>query len=172
MPRHNYPSKRKQRTLAERFWEKVNKNGPVPKHRPSLGKCWIFTACTDAAGYGQIGNGIDSGHIKAHHASWILTKGPIPEGKWILHRCDNPTCVRPSHLFTGNHDDNMRDCKKKGRQQHGETHYAAKLTAEQVQEIRKLWETRLYRQWEIAEIFGVSQGHVSEIANSVKRLHG
>lgn len=76
----------------------------------------------------------------AHRVSWILAYGEIPEGKSVLHRCDNPTCVRPSHLFLGTQADNVRDMCNKGRAVNpaGEDQGRAKLTAVQVACIRLL----------------------------------
>lgn len=94
------------RPLAERFWEKVQKGEG----------CWLWTGCLDRRGYGQIARGgKHGGHMKAHRAAFTLTNGPIPGGGHILHRCDNPACVRPDHLFLGTHADNMQDMWAKGR---------------------------------------------------------
>lgn len=80
---------------------------------PNTG-CWLWTA---AAGiYGRIGLGSrEDGWEHAHRVSWMLYRGPIPEGMHILHRCDIPLCVNPNHLFLGTHGDNMRDAVRKGR---------------------------------------------------------
>lgn len=99
------------RTLAERFWEKVDKSGD----------CWVWTAnCTrDRNGkkqYGLISAGRrGEGMLYAHRVSWELHFGPVPEDLRVLHRCDNPQCVRPDHLFVGTQADNMADMVAKGR---------------------------------------------------------
>lgn len=74
--------------------------------------CWIWTA-GHTAGYGSFRK--DRKHIYAHRAMWELWYGPIPVGMFVLHRCDNPPCVRPDHLFLGTQKDNLADCATKGR---------------------------------------------------------
>jgi hypothetical protein len=76
--------------------------------------------------------------LKAHRASWMAHKGPIPPGKQILHWCDNTFCINPEHLFVGTQIDNMRDMatKKRGRLSRGEANTRAILTEHQVREIR------------------------------------
>ena len=103
---------RNPRTLAERFWLKVNKTTG----------CWLWISATNEHGYGLIGNGPrGSIPLKAHRASWELHFGPIPLGANVLHRCDNPPCVRPDHLFLGTKRDNSQDMATKARvgNQHG-----------------------------------------------------
>jgi len=91
--------------FMERFWNKVNKSG----------KCWEWTAGKDSKGYGLFK--LNGKMVLAHRRSWILTNGEIPLGMGILHKCDNPSCVNPKHLFIGNHQTNMadRDLKERGR---------------------------------------------------------
>src|SRR3989304_7134143 len=92
---------------VEDFWKHVDKSSD----------CWIWKGCT-AQGYGfprLHGNG----HVRAHRLAWELTYGLIPQGKWVLHHCDNPPCVRPDHLFLGTVQDNMRDAALKGRMPKG-----------------------------------------------------
>ena len=92
------------RPLEERFWEKVNRDGP--------GGCWIWTGSTNGR-YGQVClNGVPK---KAHRISWEMKNGPIPDGLHCLHRCDRPECCNPSHLFIGTQADNIADMIKKGR---------------------------------------------------------
>jgi hypothetical protein len=88
MPRGFYP----RRSAHERFWEKVNKNGPVPACRPELGPCWLWTACVGSNGYGQFDG------TTAHRFSYQEAHGPIPPGLQPDHLCRVRSCIRPSHL--------------------------------------------------------------------------
>ncbi len=90
--------------LEQRFWPKVEKTGT----------CWVWQGATDSHGYGQI-HEEPRGHSQAHRVSWELAYGPIPEGLDVLHCCDNPPCVRPTHLFLGTQLDNNLDAINKGR---------------------------------------------------------
>ena len=101
------------RPLLDRFWEKVNKHGPIPANHPDLGLCWLWTAHTADFGYGRMH--IVGGPARTHRISWELHNGPIPAGMLVLHHCDNPPCVNPAHLFLGTAGDNMRDMVAKGR---------------------------------------------------------
>jgi len=112
------------------FWNKVNKDGSIPVHMPHLGKCWEWTASL-VQGYGSFGKG------HAHRFSWELHNGAIPVGLWVLHKCDNRSCVNPDHLFLGTCQDNVDDLWAKDRGARGEKHYMTKLTENEVIEIRK-----------------------------------
>lgn len=103
--------------LKARFWDKVNKNGPVV--REELGECWVWTANT-RTGYGMIR---DSQKMRsAHRLSWAWANGvEYPERSIVVrHRCDNPPCVRPDHLEGGNYGDNNHDTMKRNRLGHTE----------------------------------------------------
>lgn len=92
-------------TVAERFWPKVDMTGDG---------CWEWQASRfRRPPYGQF-QYEGRPHV-AHRIAWILSNGPIPEGKKVLHSCDNPPCCRPSHLFIGTDSDNMKDMISKGR---------------------------------------------------------
>ena len=85
---------------AETFWSHVEKTED----------CWLWCGSLLKSGYGQVSmRGFGASTMSAHRAAWLLTNGPILEGGWVLHHCDNPPCVRPSHLYIGNSADNTRD---------------------------------------------------------------
>jgi hypothetical protein len=101
---------------------------------------------------------------KAHRAAWNIYCGAIPPGLHVLHKCDNPPCVNPDHLFLGTHQDNMRDMTNKGRAvgPKGEQCHLARMTEEQVREIRRLKEAG-YTAWALAGIFGVDRTQIWKI---------
>lgn len=101
------------KTTLERFWAKVDKNGPIPKHAPELGNCWQWMATRLKGGYGQFFHKNRMG--LAHRASHDLFIGPIPAGFDCCHRCDNPSCVNPDHIVAASTLWNMRDASRKGR---------------------------------------------------------
>ena len=103
----------------------------------------------------------------AHRIAWLLTHKRLPVGKQICHRCDNPPCVRPSHLFVGTDKDNRQDMANKDRSTHGERNSQARLTADDVREVRRLYSNRMMSQQEIADQFGVEQTTVSFIVRRV-----
>lgn len=93
--------------LAERFWAKVERTE----------ECWFWTAARNRAGYGNFwANG---SYVNAHVMAYKLAVGDVPIGMFVLHRCDNPACVRPDHLFIGEPVDNTRDMIQKGRYRNG-----------------------------------------------------
>lgn len=152
--------------IIERFWSKVNKDGPII--RPDLGPCWVWTAATLEKGYGALHikpeNRRNSvrGHfaIGAHRFSWELINGPQPKGMQVCHKCDNPPCVNPDHLFLGTNADNVADMIKKGRQARWEKNGHAKLTLEQVREIRRTYVPRKGMLRIFATQFSVSVGAI------------
>jgi len=122
---YKHSSDELKRLLPSRFWSKVKKTDT----------CWLWTSNKTIFGYGQFSH---NGQPRAaHRVSWELTNGAIPKSLFVLHKCDNPPCVRPDHLFLGTHKDNMIDRNKKGRVSHGEKHYATKLKSKDIIDIRK-----------------------------------
>ena len=124
---------------------------PVPESG-----CWLWTGCVNRAGYGRINV---CGRVwLAHRASWLIHRGNIPEGMQVCHKCDTPGCVNPDHLFIGTNADNHADKIAKGRQgaARGESHWNAKLTADQVAAIRS--DKRLSST--IAREYGISERYV------------
>jgi hypothetical protein len=101
---------------VQRFWSKVNKDGPVPAHRPELGPCWLWTAARFGKGEQRYGAfSINQKNYRAHRVSHFIATGKDPADRLILHACDNPPCCNPAHLFQGETADNVDDCRKKGR---------------------------------------------------------
>jgi len=107
------------RAPAERFWPKVNKDGPVPEHRPDLGPCWIWTAGGDY-GRGRFAVVGRSGRLLlAHRFAYELLIGPIPEGLTLDHLCMTPLCVNPEHLEPVTQAENSRRAAEAKRQLKG-----------------------------------------------------
>jgi hypothetical protein len=144
------------------FWMSVRRSSVFRRD----GACWLW-AGAKVSGYGHITR--RSVQIQAHRYAWELINGPVPNGKWILHKCDVRACVRPSHLFVGDHKENMLDMRRKGRKLgnngnlFGETHGCSKLYEHQVRAIRGLAKEGAMTQREIAERFCVTQATVSAI---------
>lgn len=128
--------------------------------------CWIWKR-TNNRGYGAFSLGREKKKL-AHRMSWELNRGPIPFGMCVLHNCpggDDPRCVNPEHLFLGTQADNVADmvAKRRGVNLRGEKHAMAKLTASDVDFIRFLGESGLYRQRALARVFGVTPTTVCAI---------
>lgn len=104
--------------ISERFWKYVNKSGPVM--RPDLTPCWLWIGAHDGCGYGQIISPRMPGTrrfvlLKAHILSLTMHKGCGDDGAMALHRCDNPPCINPDHLYWGDYKQNRRDAVERGR---------------------------------------------------------
>lgn len=145
----------------DRFWNKVDKRGQD--------ECWEWKASKNYFGYGNIK--IQGKTQGAHRISYEIANGSIPKGMFICHRCDNPSCVNPNHLFMGTHDDNMADRDKKRRQARGERVHTSKLTRSQAVEIRRRYVP--YKRDEtgsncLSKEFGVSPEQITRIASGQK----
>jgi HNH endonuclease len=144
--------------IEQRFWNQVDKNGPIPAHVPHLGKCWIWTGRRGKGGYGVIHKTASDSSILAHRFSYDLANADAPAGGLLVcHKCDVRLCIRPDHLFVGKHFDNTLDAAKKGR-------LATKLTMIQVEEIIASGSSGKTAA-EIAERFGISEGYAYAIVS-------
>ena len=145
-----------------RFWSKVAKGDG----------CWTWTGGRDVNGYGVF---YDWNHKpwRAHRYMWAIERGSIG-GMCVCHRCDNPECVNPDHLFLGTHTDNMRDMTAKGRgnrpNTQGSRHGAAKLSEQDVLDIRGDLAEGIAGT-SIAYRYGVSRQLVSQIRTRAKWRH-
>ena len=126
--------------------------------------CWLWTAATNGK-YGKIGQN-KKNMFYAHRFSFIIHNGPIPDRLCVLHKCDNPLCVNPDHLFLGTAQDNVDDKISKGRDLVRENHPMAKLKWREVREIRKLYTNGHLTYTEVAKIYGVSTKSISGIINN------
>lgn len=144
------------------FWNKVDIQGPD--------ECWPWQAYINDTGYGCVGVGCKV--YLAHRIAWEITYGPIPESLFCCHKCDNPACINPGHMFLGTHQDNMTDKSLKDRARKGisntkitgSKHKLSKLTEEQVLEIRRLYALESHiLQREIGILFNISDKTVSQI---------
>lgn len=138
----------------QRFWASVKAD--------DLNSCWIWIGGKNESGYGRIN--FKNREVKlAHRVAFELCFGPIPEGKKVCHRCDNPPCCNPFHLFIGTQADNMADCLKKNRFAKGESRPDSKLTNEQVRYIRENYSFRKVTHKMLGKLFGVSSGCVLKV---------
>jgi hypothetical protein len=152
-------------SLAERFWQKVNKG--------AADKCWNWTGSLNRrGGYGRIKR--DDQNIVAHRVSWELHFGDVPADRCVCHKCDNPRCVNPTHLFLGTVAENMADMVAKGRQRsnppRGELCNFATLKAADVLLIRKLHAAGV-KGAELSKQFGVQQTAISKIVHRKRWTH-
>jgi predicted XRE-type DNA-binding protein len=129
--------------------------------------CWLFTGGKQSQGYGMIYDATKKGNVRAHIISYTIHVETIPKGLLVLHKCDNPWCVNPEHLFLGTHQDNVDDMRIKGRdafgENKGEKNGQAKLTEDNVKVIKRLLSTKQYTQEQIADMFGVSRKAINMI---------
>lgn len=159
--------------VQKRFWSKVKDCGD--------GKCAEWAGAR-SAGYGRFNLGKGLGIQLAHRVSWEFANGPIPEGLYVCHRCDNRACVKVDHLFLGTAQDNSTDALSKGRIERGTSHWSkrhpdlwiegskhscSKLTSEQVGEIVSCSKKGLSTR-NIARLFSISQTLVRDILSGRK----
>lgn len=125
--------------------------------------CWVWRGGTDGHGYGVFG--ALGAKWRATRAFYEVFVGPIAAGLYVCHRCDNPPCVNPGHLFLGTQTDNMRDCSAKGRvkpalTQRGERHHFARVTDQQIAEAVAIYRAGGITQKALADRYGVRQATV------------
>src|SRR3990167_7108208 len=147
----------KPQPLKKRFWSKVKKTS----------HCWIWTAHRNNKGYGLFG--MNKTMRSAHRVSYEFLIGEIPEKMCVLHRCDNPPCVNPRHLFLGTVAENNADMIKKGRARkvRGEKHPASKMTDLKVRQARAMYLTGRFTMRSLSEKFGISHTPMILIINRI-----
>lgn len=128
--------------------------------------CYEWIKSKDKDGYGQVRVG--KTQKRPHRIMYRLLNGEIPASLHVLHRCDNPSCCRPSHLFLGTQADNVRDRNKKNRQVKGENQRSAKLTVGAVLEIRSKYKMGGHTHRDLAREYGINHSNIGCI---IRRTH-
>lgn len=153
------------------------KRGPKPtpasermagKYKEMPSGCWEWFAGADKNGYGRIGK-MGGGTLLAHRVSYAMRFGEPPPHLHVCHRCDNPKCINPDHLFLGTDLDNQNDSKNKCRsssirsEYKGPGHPCARLTIDQCKAIVADFETGTYTKRALGEKYGISGNHAGKI---------
>lgn len=138
--------------------------------------CWEWEGYVKKEnGYGELS--VNGSNKYAHRVSYVIHNGEIPDGKWVLHKCHNKTCVNPDHLYLGDVRDNVQDSMEEGsfwnggQLKEGEENLSSKLTEDAVREIRELYENTDMTQRELSKKFETSVGNVNRIVNYVTWTH-
>jgi hypothetical protein len=145
---------RKAETLEQRFLRNTERTE----------SCWIWRGSFNVYGYGRICYRMKS--ALAHRVSYELFKGAITPGLFVCHTCDNTKCVNPHHLFLGDQKANMTDCRSKLRHSFGSRNGCAKLSEDQVIQIRQIHRTEKLTHKILGEMFGVSRSAIGSIVTN------
>lgn len=141
----------------KRFWEKVDRKGKE--------ECWEWQKDQTDYGYGRMS--VDNQVFLANRLSYIINHEEHPGEEFVLHKCDNPPCVNPHHLYLGDYSDNIKDAYERGRRESlsGNNSPIAKINSEDAEEIRKMYDGSEMTQKEIGDIYGITARQVSSIVN-------
>lgn len=156
--------------FEKKFWQKAILTSDIDK-------CWEWQRARKKYGYGEVGLRLDNPYIKlktplvkAHRLAYAIYYKQDPGALFVMHKCDNPSCINPHHLTLGTCKDNNQDKAVKGRAPRGETHYHAKLTEAEVGAIRQQYHAGVNYK-EIATNFSIHPNTVSPVVNGKRWGH-
>ncbi len=146
-------------TVEQRFFSYVEKTE----------SCWNWKGFLNKKGYAQFR--INYTRHPAHRVAYLLFRGPVEAGLLVCHRCDNPRCVNPDHLFLGTNQDNVRDMVSKKRHRTGSRKPNSKMNDESVRELFTMCSKRYFEHEELAKMFGVCRPLITNILNGKRWKH-
>lgn len=165
-PTNNTLQRKESRVIKDTTKERLLKST-----KKASNGCWIWSGAKQPTGYGLLWVSPLKKYEKTHRLSYKFFNGDIPDGKCVCHRCDNPSCINPEHLFIGSHAENAADKIAKGRQKIGSQHGRAVLIESQILEIRKSYSGKYGQLSELARQYNITPQSILAIVTRKNWRH-